>query len=742
MANTPRYLIGKGELLTFSIDAPKKGAGEKKHPYTLEEAKASLIPQLEQANAVFSQLPNGACPDDQAVARITLHPAYIAKSYFPRVLLQQAGLVSVGSRNRRIRPRKVVAKTASVEADTTELFVAGTRSALRRLVRQVRLLTADMPAAKEFAQIESIEPMTASDRLRSGWEGAAKDVFEVGLHIPPGDSANLVRAQFSEYAQECGFRVDDRFDFKAGRLLFVPVEGPQSQLAKLALFTLIRVVRPMPRLRSARPIFRSSKLPVAYELPSAEPLSREPKVAVLDGGLPEEHVLGGFVRRYFLADEEAVEVPEYTEHGLAVTSALLFGPIEPGQRAERPYAPVDHHRVLDAKSDEEDPYELYRTLGHIEAILLSQNYQFINLSLGPDLCVEDSDVHAWTAVIDHILSDGSTLVSVAVGNNGESDKALGLNRIQVPADCVNALCVGAVNHMGANWSRATYSACGPGRSPGRRKPDVVAFGGSPKEYFHVVAPGKRRNLATQLGTSFAAPLALRSAVGIRAILGGDVHPLTIKALLVHSAEAGSTEDAEEIGWGRVPSDLNSIITCGDGVARIIYQGELTPGKYLRAPVPLPPGGLQGKVDVTATFCYATPVDPQDASAYTKAGLDITFRPDITRFKPKAKHPNSYSFFPSNEWRTEAEMRNDLGKWETLLHAGHTFKGASLNGSVFDVHYNARDGGASAGNGATKIRYALVVTVRAPKHLDLYQEILQAHAKLEALEPQVSLPIRT
>ena len=736
-----RYLIGKGELLTYRIDAPKKKLSDKKHPYTLTEAKARLIPQLEAANAVFSELPDSACPDDQAVARITLHPAYIAKSYFPRLFLQEAGLVSVGSRNRRIRPRKVVAKNAPTEADTTELFVAGTRSALRKLVKQARLLSEDMPAAAEFAQIESIEPMTPDDRLRPGGEGASREVFEVGLHVPPGDSAARVRAQFSAYAKECGFKVNDRFEFEAGRLLFMPVEGAKKRLAKLGLFTLIRVLRPMPRLRSARPMFRSVKLPVSFDLPTAEPLSREPKVAVLDGGLPDDNVIAPFVRRYFRADEDADDVEDYLAHGLAVTSALLFGPIEPGRRADRPYAPVDHHRVLDAESDGEDPYELYRTLGHIETVLLSQNYQFINLSLGPDLCVEDSDVHAWTAVIDYILSDGATLMSVAVGNNGEGDGALGLNRIQVPADSVNALCVGAADRAGAAWARAAYSASGPGRSPGRRKPDVVAFGGSPMEYFHVVAPGKRRNLTTQLGTSFAAPLALRSAIGIRAILGSEIHPLTIKALLVHGAESNFVDGVDGIGWGRVPSDPNAIITCGDGIARIIYQGDLTPGKFLRAPVPLPLGGLKGNVEITATFCYATPVDPQDASAYTKAGLDITFRPDITKIKAKAKQPNSYSFFPSNEWRTEAEMRNDLGKWETLLHAAHTFRGTSLNGSVFDVHYNARDGGANA-SVPSKIRYALVLTVKAPKHADLYQEILRAHAVLEALEPQISLPIRT
>ena len=96
-------------------------------------------------------------------------------------------------------------------------------------------------------------------------------------------------------------------------------------------------------------------------------------------------------RAAFLADEEASDVPDFTEHGLGVTSAVLFGPIEPEATAERPYAPVDHHRVLDAKIDGEDPYELYRTLGHVETVLLSRQYQFINLSLGPDLPIEDQD---------------------------------------------------------------------------------------------------------------------------------------------------------------------------------------------------------------------------------------------------------------------------------------------------------------------------------------------------------------
>lgn len=744
-----RYLIGKGELLTYPINAPKKQPGDKQHPYTLVEAKQVLLPQIDVANEAFDGLPRSACPGDLAVALVTLHPAYLAKSYFPRLLLRAANLESIGSRTTLVRPRRLATQSAPPEAETTQLFVAGRRSDLKAFRKLAANLTDDTVEGQEFKQIEAIEPLQAEGRLRPSRKRGF-DVFEVGLHVPKDGDGEWVRGAFAQYAQTCNFTVNPNFSFRPGRMLFVPVEGDRSGLDALAQFTLVRVIRPMPRLRAARPMMRSNSVSVPFDLPIVEPISLEPKVAILDGGLPEQHLLQPYVRRYFVADERAEAVDEYVSHGLGVTSALLFGPIEPDSVAARPYAPVDHHRVIDSLSDQEDPYELYRTLGHVEAILLARSYEFVNLSLGPDLCVEDHEVHAWTAVIDEILSNGETLLSVAVGNNGEGDEQAGLNRIQVPADSVNALSVGAVDGSGETWKRAVYSAVGPGRSPGRRKPDVVAFGGSGREYFHVVAPGRRRHLNATLGTSFAAPLALRAAVGIRAVLGREVRPLTTKALLIHGCVFNDKEDAGAIGWGKVPNDLRALITCEDGVARIVYQGELNSGKFLRAPVPLPNIDLEGMVTITATFCYASPVDPQDASAYTKAGLGITFRPHAEK-KPKVKpvpgkkvdpdkqQAKSFSFFPSNEWRTEVEQRTDLGKWETVLHSAHNFRGSSLKGSVFDVHYNARDSGAPL-NGSERIPYALVITVEAQRHPDLYQQILDAHVDLQALVPAANISI--
>lgn len=735
-----RYLIGKGELLTSDIPAPSKKPSAKLRPYSLAEAKAALLPEIDRANQAFEALPARACPEDVVVARMALHPAFLAKTWFPRALLGDGGLTSVGSRTVRVRPRKTVRKKDPAETETTEFFVAGTRSAMLALPALVRGLTEDGDRALQFAEIEHFYPHTASERIKGG-ETTQRRVFEVGLHLLPGASEEEVRAYFKAYAEDCGFHVNEELVFSAGGLIFLAVEGNDDRLQELAKFTLIRVLRSMPRLRAVRPVPRGAPVSLTFDQPNLEPLSREPKVAILDGGLPREHTLGPYVRRYFLADPEARDVPDYLDHGLGVTSAFLFGPIEPGATVPRPYAAVNHHRVLDARTDEEDPYELFRTLAHIEEVLLSRQYQFINLSLGPALGVEDHEVHAWTSVIDSVLSDGETLLSVAVGNNGQSDDQTGLSRIQVPSDCVNALSVGAADQRGLGWARAPYSAKGPGRSPGRRKPDLLAFGGSPKEYFHVAGPGNRPEAIPILGTSFASPLALRSAVGIRAVLGDEVHPFTTKALLIHGCDSRPLDNPDEVGWGLAPEDINQLITCGDGVARIIYQGELRPGKYLRAKVPLPKDSLTGKINLRATFCYASPVDPQDAAAYTKAGLEITFRPHQEKKKPGAKQATSSTFFPMAEFRTEADLRSDLGKWETVLHADANFYGTSLLEPVFDVHYNAREGGGLAGSGAPRIRYALVLTVTAPRHPNLHDDILKAHAVLQALVPQIALPIR-
>ncbi|MFZ8368805.1 peptidase S8 and S53, subtilisin, kexin, sedolisin, partial [Staphylococcus aureus] len=85
--------------------------------------------------------------------------------------------------------------------------------------------------------------------------------------------------------------------------------------------------------------------------------------------------------------------------------------------APRPFAPVHHYRVVDTAPGQ-NPYELYEVLDRIKNVLASTKYDFINLSLGPELPIDDNEVHAWTAVFDDFLSKGECLAVVAAGNGG------------------------------------------------------------------------------------------------------------------------------------------------------------------------------------------------------------------------------------------------------------------------------------------------------------------------------------
>ena len=372
-------------------------------------------------------------------------------------------------------------------------------------------------------------------------------------------------------------------------------------------------------------------------------------------------------------------------------------------------------------------------------MLQSRKYQFVNLSIGPALPIEDYDVHAWTAVLDSLFADGETLTTIAVGNEGEQDHESGNARVQVPSDSVNSLAVGAVDSRSKTWKRAAYSCIGPGRSPGLIKPDVVAFGGCGKEPFFVLDQSTS-SATPDAGTSYASPYTLRMGMGVRAHFGNSLSMLAIKSLLVHCSEPGEKLPVHEIGWGRIAQNLDSIVICPDGEARVVYQGELNPGQYLRTPVPLPAGKIDGMVTLAATFCFACQTDPEDPGNYTRGGLDVTFRPHSEKFDEDAVNPKSKSFFRRTDFDSEKELRLDAHKWETTLHRRQRFRSTTLNDPVFDVHYQVREAGkATAGD---RIKYALIITVSAPKVKNLYQRIVQRYqTQLEPIVPVIEVPIQ-
>lgn len=744
MART-NFLIGYGERLTDGIPAPKGGA-PKTHPYTFGEARKRLTPKVKTVAREISTLPDVVCPGNESVALLTLHPTYIAKSYYPAELLQAYGLETVGSRAREISPEKWTRKKAPASALTSELFVAGRRSNFTRFANEVDRLTENAFGASDLIKIEDMHVQAPEEKLKPFRSRDEELLLEIVLHLQPNREESFILDGFEAYVKSLDLSINlDKRRFFAEGLCFLPLRAPRELAQEVVKFSFLRLAREMPRLRQFRPIARATPgfSPFACKLPKETPRDASIRVAVFDGGVKKDCGLEPWVSRK-PTKNLAAAVPDFQNHGTAVTSALLFGPLQDGVIPERPYAHVDHYRVLDVNTQNDDQAELYTVLERIEEVLENRNkYDFINLSLGPDLPIEDNDVHAWTAVLDQHFSDGRTLSTIAVGNSGESDWDSGNARIQTPADCVNALAIGGCDRTGSGWKRAGYSSIGPGRSPGIMKPDGLAFGGSAKEPYWVLNAEKPGDAMPITGTSFAAPTALRTAIGIRTHFGTNLSALAIKALLLHGCEDGGF-DKREVGWGRIPGEIDRITMTDDHTAHIVYQGELSPASWLRMQVPIPADSMTGMVTLTATFCFASATDPQDPLNYTRSGLEVRFRPhDKKRKEEKQINANSSPFFQAKDaFVDEIDLRADAHKWETTLHKSRKMRGSGLKNPVFDVHYNARIGGRNA-NSAEKIPYAMVLTVHAPKTKDLYNKIIQRYQTiLEPLRPVLNLPIRT
>ena len=148
--------------------------------------------------------------------------------------------------------------------------------------------------------------------------------------------------------------------------------------------------------------------------------------------------------------------------------------------------------------------------------------------------------------------------------------------------------------------------------------------------------------------------------------------------------------------------------------------------------------------IKATVCHKSQTDAHHPSNYTRAGLEITFRPRDDKFSREGQlHPDSEKFFGSSRsGATEGVLRRDAWKWENCLHASKRKRGSSLRNPCFDIHYVSRmESHDSAPD--KKLSYALVVTVQAKNISNLYDQIVRKYATLlEPLSPIFEVPLHT
>lgn len=744
MARDSNFLIGSGEKL-ISQAVIKNGGGPKNRPYSFQEAKERIFGQLESIIHNIAELPEIAKPNDEAVISVTLHPRYVSKSDHPQNFFEAQNLIAVGSKPKHVKPDNWGTKKVPDDESLTDIYyIKSSIPNLESFLNNINDLT-ENELNKTICYFEQLDIDSSTDKFQGNitdYEDEESILIECVLH---NGASETVLAGFFNYLAT----LDDSIKYNfgkarsVGQLGFVPIITDAKNLDSIGKFSFLRAFRKMPDLRPFRPSLTRDMNDHIYELPKSV-LFDNIKAVVFDGGLPDSFDLPEYIN-YEEIDGIGRPTDDFLQHGLAVTSAYLFGHIN-SLDSLSPISNVTHVRVLGEKHLNPvtmDDINLYDVVDNMVDYMEREQPDLVNISLGPNCSVDDNEVTYWTAKLDGYVAENDVLITVAAGNNGDCSSLGSLNRIQIPSDGVNILSVGAANSSSGVWERASYSAMGPGRNPGVIKPDIIAFGGSNQDFFRVLdLYNGNLVINKQQGTSFAAPLVMRHAAFIKGSFGDNVSNMALKAILIHQSEMNSFTH-QAVGWGKCHDDINYAVTCNDDEVTVIYQDVLAVGSFTRLPLPIKDITLQGRVSIKSTIVSKTDVDPEYAAAYTKKGFEAVFRPHDGSFSEEnSEHPKAKSFFPNDKASRSSEhtMKSQGAKWECVRKAEVRFMAKSLSNPVFDLTSHHRDKGQDESN-KQPIDFVCVITIKCEKVSDLYNKVVRNYRGiLNPLTPQQTIQI--
>ncbi len=764
--NGVRPILVNGERLRRRLDRVPSGGGQKYHPFTFEEVREYLLPQvreLESSVDEFDEKMRGS----RIVFQATLLPNYLAASYFPTALIEVLDLVPLGSRTARDTLR--TAQTEREDVVTKSLILSGTDGAigeLRSLLESGGDSRTERRAAESLRQFSELRLPSSEEVLRgipTANPTADLALFESVLHprldragaarLPAGDD---VFQKWERYVRSLGGRILRRYRRNLAGLTFVPVRLPVEAARDAARFNPLRAIRPMPAMRPLPTLLRAGRARIA---PPADvrPLSGL-SVAVFDGGVDDASPI---FQPAVVNDDLTTEPlhPALARHGSGVVGAVLYGRLEgTGDELDRPSTHVEHFRVVPHPNAASNP-DAYWVLDQIVEQVEGNDFDVVNLSLGPDIAVdEDDEPNRWTATLDSLAYEDGVLFVTAVGNNGEEDQATGLNRVQIPADSVNGLSVGACDRSSPipGWQRTPYSPIGPGRPGGRVQPCGVQFGGLITADPFLALQGDGSLLRTD-GTSFAAPLVVNGLVVLSAELGpARSTQNNLRAFAIHYAEEhpDGALMSNEVGFGRLPVEYD--LGCDANEVTVLYEDQLDRDEVVGLPLPVPESLTSGMVELRWTLVITAPTDPTESIEYTKATVEPVFRPHVDkhRFTRDGREPVVVNvrterkrvvellaggFTPSTEPVTKSVSvfgpdeveRRDAGKWETVRRGSVRMQARSLRSPRLDLSYIARDAG-MLDTTETTIDYSLLVTVRTRPDITLYDDVRTTYQVLNPL----------
>ena len=764
MDNPRRPIIYKGELYNAPVER-KRTYVPKDPPYDFDECRDKLLEDISNVQQKVANLDGSHRLPNEVVVCLRMRPEYGAKSHFPKSLFQSSVLggqfEEIGSRIYRIAP------TNSYYQNGQEFgklfFVRATANGLDRFNRRIEDPTSITEQFKrEVKTIESFDLINPSEQIVGFGNDWTYGNIEIVLH-PFAKDHNILQEHFMKKLMEAGVKMDTVHIRQIGSsgLTFVNVEASLQIAEALHDYNPIRTAHPF-ELRSVGSLTRMNQM-AGCPTGSAYTEQNRTVVGVIDGGyIPGNPSLDNYTETI-----EATDAPPDTDlqsHGAAVTSATLYGALNSFRNTDvlpEPLVKVRNFRVLGQGFKGTNPAVV---LDKIEAVVRSnRDIQVFNLSLGPNSPIWEDEVDSWTLLLDSLSKELNITFVVAVGNNGTYGRDYG--RIQAPSDMANGLSVAAYSEIDSVIERAPYSCFGPGREGAKQKPDLAAFGGCDRNPIHLLGYAKGTRLLSS-GTSLAAPLVASAASKLIGAGSGAVNALTSRLLLIHSAESEKDSHCDELGFGALTSDLESILTCEGNTYTLIYEAEMMPGKIRQFKIPWTDEVVKGKVRLEWTVLTLTAVDDASPIDYTASSVITSIAPHAKKFRFSKKLPNNQtqnviidiqaepgraeeleadgfkrSQLPVAEgglqsYASEGELREGL-KWDTV--EVHSVR--KLCTSIYQpaLYVEAKTRGSRMAE--EKVHFAIALTVTTSStEVDLYSEILQRFPALVPMQVQENIRI--
>jgi hypothetical protein len=452
-------------------------------------------------------------------------------------------------------------------------------------------------------------------------------------------------------------------------------------------------------------------------------------------------------------------------HGAIVTSALLYGHLTDLELPQPANMVVDHFTVFPQIGPQAD-LQMYWLLDVIESQVDGGEYDIVTICTAPNRLLDDSVVDRWTSTLDELSHRENVLFVVAAGNNGEDPATGGLNRVMVPADGTNVLAVGATDATTSKPGRASYSAVGPGRAGALMRPSALAFGGTNSDPFYGV--DNDGGALSFYGTSCSAPLVTNSLAGLAQLLGQErLTAINLRAFALHFTEPCRPGlQPVEVGLGVFRRAYDFLVDGPPNQAHVLYSGTIARDEYVPLALPVP-DGLTGPVSIRYTLVTSTSVDASDSVDYTRAGLEVTFRPHANIFafsKEGAKTVKLNTVSQSAQAgsllqqgyrlgsepvtdnightvrQNERALRAD-GKWDSVRTGAHTYRDAAqkVYRPRLDISHLARESGVLV-SGSPDLRWSLLVSVESKASGSLYDDVCAQYSVLTRL-PAVTTTLR-